>query len=135
MCYFSQLLHDCKCNYDKIFSRGDVVMKYIQIQVRYKNGVEGLIDSPSLENLIESREISHFRRSNGWVSVEHAKTRRMSGLVYSGHERRRDNLSRQGVFLKSKARHVIHGHVPVSGFMLQYWSLMSKLNLFRRVKV
>jgi hypothetical protein len=108
---------------------------YVQIEVRYKNGVQGLVDSPKLEKLIESGEISHFRRSNGWVSVANAETRGISNGVYSGHERRRDNLSRQGVFLTSKTRYVVQGNVPASSFMYQYWSLMCKLNLFRRVKV
>jgi hypothetical protein len=110
-------------------------MIYVQIQVRYKNGVQGLVNSPALEKLIESGDISHFRRSHGWVSVEHTKTRGISERAYQGYERRRDNLSRQGVFLTSKSRHAIHSHVPVTSLMLQYWGLMSKLNLFRRVKV
>jgi hypothetical protein len=103
---------------------------YVQIEVRYKNGVQGLVDSPKLEKLIESGEISHFRRSNGWVSVANAETRGKSERVYSGHERRRDNLSRQGVFQQSKPRHVVHGKAPFPRFILQYWSLMSKFNLF-----
>ena len=105
-------------------------MIYVQIEVRYKNGVQGLVASPKLEKLIESGEISHFRRSNGWVSVANAETRGISERVYSGHERRRDNLSRQGVFLKPKAPHVIHRNVPFPRLILQYWSLMSKFNLF-----
>ena len=110
-------------------------MSYLQIQVRYKNGVQGLVDSTALERLIESGEISHFRRSHGWVSVADAEIRRNTNRAYVGSERRRDNLSRQGYFQTSKTRHVIHGHMPVSSFILQYFGLKSKLNLFRRVKV
>jgi hypothetical protein len=108
---------------------------HVQIQVRYKNGIQGLVDSSVLEKLIESGEITHFRRSPGWLSVTTAKTRGVSEHAYSGLERRRDNLSRQGVFQTSKARHDIRRHVPVIGLMLQYWSWMSRLNLFRKVKV
>jgi hypothetical protein len=108
---------------------------HVQIQVRYKNGVQGLVDSSVLEKLIESGEITHFRRSPGWVSVTTAKTRGVSEHAYSGLERRRDNLSRQGSFLASKARHDKRRHLLVKGLMLQYWGLMSRLILFRKVKV
>ena len=48
----------------------DHLMLFVQIQVRYINGTEGFVDTPVLEEKIVSGEISHFRRSDGWVKAD-----------------------------------------------------------------
>lgn len=76
-------------------------MYHTQIKVLYIDGSEGMIDSRRLEELIDSGEISHFRRSDGWVDVIGSKTRTNAGESCPVKERRRDLLSRQTVFRTS----------------------------------
>ena len=71
---------------------------YTQIKVRHIDGSEGMIDTPRLEELIDSGEISHFRRSEGWIDINGAKTRVKTRERLPCAERRRDCLARQPVF-------------------------------------
>ena len=99
-------------------------MFFVQIQVRYKDGREGLLDSPALEDMVASGEICHFRRSNGWVNAASAETRGTSMRTYSGNERRRDNLSLEPVFRSSKQQNGMRQFLSVSDMVARYWCMM-----------
>ena len=76
-------------------------MLFTQIKVRYIDGSEGMVETPKLEELIDAGEISHFRRSEGWVDVIGAKTRSTVRGKPICSERRRDFLARQPVFINA----------------------------------
>jgi hypothetical protein len=95
---------------------------YIQMKVRYIDGSEGMVDTPRLEELIESGEISHFRRSDGWVDVIGAKTRSAAREKPAYTERRRDFLARQGVFGASATVVRKPLHAPQAVKLSHYWT-------------
>jgi hypothetical protein len=99
-------------------------MFFVQIQVRYKDGSEGLVDSPSLEDMIASGKISHFRRSQGWVNAAGAEMRGTCQRAYSCNERRRDILSRQTGFRPSRGQDEMRPALSLSDLMLRYWCMM-----------
>jgi hypothetical protein len=99
---------------------------YTQIKVRYIDGHEDMIDSPKLEELIDSGEISHFRRSDGWVDVIGAKTRVTFRETFSVKERRRDFLARQAVFGATGSKSSRHVAMPGIGRMTQFLAVISR---------
>ena len=101
-------------------------MFFVQIQVRYKDGTDGLVDSPVLEEMIVSGEISHFRRSQGWVNAASAETRGTSIRTYAGYERRRDILSRETGFRSSKDQDYMRSVLSVSDLVYQYWCMIRR---------
>lgn len=60
----------------------------MMIRVRYPDGLTRMVRPSLLHQLIKSRKISEFRRTDGWVRVgiDPVRHRRMSD--YSGPERR-----------------------------------------------
>jgi len=102
-------------------------MMYSQImQVRFKDGTEETINAAALEELIASCKISHFRRADGWMSAEEAETRGKPKQMFTGHERRRDSLSRQTDFRFAKGLQDSRVHVPVFKRMSMYWGILCK---------
>lgn len=101
-------------------------MFFVKIQVRYKDGTEGLVDSPALEEMIVFGEISQFRRSHGWVNAACTETRGTSIRTYAGHERRRDVLSRETCFRLSKNQDYMRSVLSVSDLVYQYWCMIRR---------
>ena len=101
-------------------------MFFVKIQVRYKDGSEGLVDSPALEEMIASGKISHFRRSYGWVIAANAETRGTSIRAYAGYERRRDILSRKTGFRSSKNQDYMYSVLSVSDLLYRYWCMIRR---------
>lgn len=99
-------------------------MIFVQIQVRFKDGREEVLDSPNLEDLVASGEISHFRRSHGWVSAADAETRGTSKRTYAGNEKRRDLLSLNTVFTPSRLQEHESPSLSVSDLVSRYWCMM-----------
>lgn len=100
---------------------------YTQMKVRYIDGHEDMIDTPKLEKLIDSGEISHFRRSDGWVDVIGAKSRGAGRENLSCSERRRDFLARQAAFRATGSRGAMHVAMPRIGRITQFWAVMSRM--------
>jgi hypothetical protein len=59
----------------------------LKIQVIFFDNSYGLAETESLDELIKTRRIIAFRRSNGWVRIGHDPVRG-SGGSYAGPERR-----------------------------------------------
>ena len=62
--------------------------KFMQIKVKFIDGHIELVRPRELQKLIEARRITQFRRSCGWVNVEHASIRSSLRGEYYGPERR-----------------------------------------------
>jgi len=60
------------------------------ILVMYADGRCAKVPAPLLGRLIQRGEISHFRRSNGWVQVCKGPLRRNFTPLYLGPEKRSD---------------------------------------------
>jgi hypothetical protein len=58
------------------------------ILVMYKNGRNAKVPAPLLDKLIRQGEITHFRRSDGWVQVCQDPLRRNFSPLYRGPEKR-----------------------------------------------
>ncbi len=58
------------------------------ILVRWKDGTFKKIPTDLLSRMIESGEITHFRRSDGWVAVGTDAVRKKINPFYHGEERR-----------------------------------------------
>lgn len=106
-------------------------MFFVQIQVRCKDGSELLINSFKLEEMIMSGEISHFRRSHGWVDAASAETRETSLRTYTGNERRRDILSRKSVFKSSRNQVHTRPKLSVSDLVTLYWRMLRGESSYR----
>jgi hypothetical protein len=106
-------------------------MFFVQIHARYKDGSEGLVDSSALEGKILSGEISHFRRSHGWVNAAGAETRGTSKRIYSGSERRRDILSRQTGIRPSRSQDEMRPVLSLSDLVSRYWFMMRGQRIYR----
>jgi hypothetical protein len=106
-------------------------MFFVQIQVRFKDGREGLVDSPALEDMVASEEICHFRRSNGWVNASSAETRGTSKRTYAGSERRRDILSRQTGIRPSRSQDEMRPVLSLSDLLSRYWFMMRGQRIYR----
>jgi len=106
-------------------------MFFVQIQVRFKDGREGLVDSPALEDMVASGEICHFQRSHGWVNAASAETRGTSMRTYSGNERRRDNLSRQTGIRPSRSQDEMRPVLSLSDMVARYWFMMRGQRIYR----
>jgi len=63
---------------------------YNLIQVRYQNNVQGLVDDITLEELIQSKRISHFHRpsENRWVDTSTDPVRKTGEVNLAGRFRR-----------------------------------------------
>jgi hypothetical protein len=59
----------------------------MRIQVIYFDNTPGVVDSDRLDDLIDSRSIIAFRRSEGWVRVNGDPVRGKGGK-YKGPDRR-----------------------------------------------
>ncbi|KAF0219887.1 MAG: hypothetical protein FD174_1611 [Geobacteraceae bacterium] len=62
----------------------------MQIRVIYLNGSAGIVDSSSLDYLINRREIAAFCRSDGWVRIGKDPTRKEKRPISRLGERARD---------------------------------------------
>ena len=60
----------------------------MMILIRYHNGEFARVPTNQLENLIRDGQISHFRRSGGWVAVAHDPLRKRVAPFFHGHEQR-----------------------------------------------
>lgn len=60
----------------------------MRIPVQYCDGDFDFVDPGRLDDLIRSRMIIGFRRSDGWVRVPHGPLRSPNGKKYRGSERR-----------------------------------------------
>ncbi|WP_425402574.1 GSU3473 family protein [Geopsychrobacter electrodiphilus] len=63
----------------------------MQIKVKFIDGRIELVRPRELQNLIDARRITQFRRSGGWVAIGQDSVRSTLRGVYSGPERR-DNF-------------------------------------------
>ena len=97
---------------------------YTQVRVRYNDGSEGMIDTPRLEETISFGRISHFRRSDGWVGVEGARTRAIVRGNFAVKERRRDLLARQTFFRPSSVRDVSRYNFSILSRVRQNYTVM-----------
>ena len=62
------------------------------IPVVYIDGRHDWVKPPILDQLIEDRQISHFRRSSGWVELGKDPVRQPNRKVYCIPERRQAEL-------------------------------------------
>ncbi len=60
----------------------------MQIKVKFVDGRIELVRPRQLQELIDARRITQFRRSGGWVSLGQDSVRSTLRGVYSGPERR-----------------------------------------------
>ncbi len=60
----------------------------MQIKVRFIDGRIELVRPRELQELIDARRISQFRRSGGWVDLEHNNLRSTLRGNYRGLDRR-----------------------------------------------
>jgi hypothetical protein len=60
----------------------------MRIPVQYCDGEFDFVEPGRLDELIRSRMIIGFRRSDGWVRVPHGPLRMKNGKKYRGAERR-----------------------------------------------
>lgn len=60
----------------------------MQIKVKFIDGHIELVRPRELQKLIDARRITQFRRSCGWVSIDHASIRSSLRGEYHGPERR-----------------------------------------------
>jgi hypothetical protein len=60
----------------------------MRIPVQYFDGEFDYVDPERLNELIRSRRIIGFRRSDGWVRVPHGPLRGQGGNKYEGPDRR-----------------------------------------------
>jgi len=60
----------------------------MRIFVEYFDGNTGFVDQGRLEDLIASRRITGFRRTEGWVRVPYGPLRGQGGKNYQGPDRR-----------------------------------------------
>ena len=60
----------------------------MQIKVRFIDGRIELVRPRELQDLIDARRISQFRRSGGWVDLEHNNLRSSLRGTYRGLDRR-----------------------------------------------
>lgn len=60
----------------------------MQIKVKFIDGRIELVRPQELQDLIDARRITQFRRSGGWVSLEHDSIRSSLRGDYRGPERR-----------------------------------------------
>lgn len=60
----------------------------MQIKVRFIDGRIELVRPRELQELIDARRISQFRRAGGWVDLEHNSLRSTLRGSYRGQERR-----------------------------------------------
>jgi hypothetical protein len=60
----------------------------MMVLVRYHNGAFARIPAGLLDNLIRSGEVSHFRRSGGWVAVDRDPVRKRITPLFRGREQR-----------------------------------------------
>ena len=97
---------------------------YTQVKVRYNDGSEGMIETPQLEETISLGRVSHFRRSDGWVDVDEAKTRAIVRGNCAVKERRRDLLARQNVFGTSTVRDVSRYNSSMLSRMRQNYTVL-----------
>lgn len=58
------------------------------IPVIYLNGKQDMVKDFYLTDLIERRQISKFKRRDGWVNLSTARIRKASNGHYAGLERR-----------------------------------------------
>ncbi|BCR03883.1 hypothetical protein DESUT3_09520 [Desulfuromonas versatilis] len=58
------------------------------ILVRLKDGTFKKVPTDLLTRMIESEEITHFRRTDGWVAVGSDAVRKRRSPFYHGEERR-----------------------------------------------
>ncbi len=60
----------------------------MMILVRFRDGSFGKIPAPLLGRLLSSREVTHFRRSEGWVRADSPYLRTRSGPPGRANDRR-----------------------------------------------
>jgi hypothetical protein len=60
----------------------------MQIKVKFIDGRIELVRPRELQDLIDARRITQFRRSGGWVSLGQESVRSTLRGIYSGPERR-----------------------------------------------
>jgi len=60
----------------------------VLVTVVYKNNKMGLVDASRLDELISSKKIKTFLRSEGWVTIGVDSVRRERGCPYEAPERR-----------------------------------------------
>lgn len=58
------------------------------VEVIYNSGNKGMVESNELGMLINSKLISRFKRSTGWIDIDSEEIRRKRHLVYGGEEKR-----------------------------------------------
>jgi hypothetical protein len=60
----------------------------VLVTVVYKNDKMGLVDASRLDELISSKKIKTFLRSEGWVTIGVDSVRKERGYYYKDPERR-----------------------------------------------
>jgi hypothetical protein len=79
---------------DKIIvEQGRKGVEAMMVPVMLKNGTEEIVSSQVLDRMLESDQVTFFRRGSGWVVVGRDAVRGTGGCLYRGRERRADLIS------------------------------------------